>query len=114
MRDYELRPSEDNPDLQRRMVEQAQVVGRWETAEKRPDWKRVTEYNSERMMYVPSEYTSWDQLEYCIRLIHARQAYHSWEAPRPIVQQMKDAREQVEKQQPRLGPPKEAPDRDDR
>ncbi|MFR1617177.1 MAG: hypothetical protein ACLSUM_07420 [Dysosmobacter welbionis] len=33
MRDYELRPSEDNPDLQRRMVEQAQVVGRWETAE---------------------------------------------------------------------------------
>lgn len=114
MRDYELRPSEDNPDLQRRMMEQAQVVGRWETAEKRPDWKRVTEYSTERMMYMPTIYTSWDQLEYCIRLIHARQAHHSREAPRPIAQQMKDAWEQVEKQQPRLAPPKEAPDRDDR
>ena len=114
MRDYELRPARDNPDLQRRMEDQAQVVGRWEDLEKRPEWQRVTEYSPERRMYVPSKYTSWEQLEYCIRLINARQRPLRKEPPRPIADQMKDAQEQVEKQQPRSSAQKDAPDRVDR
>ena len=109
MRDYELRPARDNPDLQRRLEDQAQVVGRWEDQEKRPEWQRVTEYDADRRMFVPSKYTSWEQLEHCIRLIKARQASR----PRPIADQLKEAQREADRQ-PTAGPKKDAPDRGDR
>lgn len=114
MRDYELRPFRDNPDLQRRMRDQAQVVGRWEDQEQRPEWQRVTEYRPELRMYVPTKYTSWEQLEYCIRLINARQAARRKEPPRPIAEQMKEAQRQTNASRGPNQPKKNAPDREDR
>lgn len=111
---YELRPSRDNPDLEKRMEEQAQVVGRWEDAEKRPEWQRVTEWAPDRQMYVPSPYTSWEQLDYCIRLIEARRAARHEQAPPTIAAQLKEAQKLAGEQRAQPGPDKNVPDREDR
>ena len=44
--DYELRPARRNPDVQKKMDAQAQVVGKWEDARNVPEPKRLLSVNA--------------------------------------------------------------------
>lgn len=114
---YELTPARYNPDVWQRMREQAQIVGRWEDEEQRPDWLRVTCWEDSLQKYLPVETTPPDQLDYCVRLIAARQAAKAQEAGKPqlpIAQQMKAAQARVDAEPRPAAPGKDAPDREDR
>lgn len=60
--DYELRPSPHNPDIRRKMDEQAQVVGDWEKRNHIPDTKRLTWWYSDFGSYVPGDFVTPKQL----------------------------------------------------
>ena len=60
--DYELRPARRNPDVQKKMDAQAQVVGKWEDARNVPEPKRLTWFHPDFGSYVPKDFVTPEQL----------------------------------------------------
>lgn len=69
---YELRPSPGNPDLRRRMEEQAQEVGRWEDAEKLPEGRRLTRFAPGAGTYALKDKATPEKLAACVEHIGIR------------------------------------------
>ena len=112
MADYELRPSPQNPDLRKRIAEQAQIVGKWEDEEKRPEWQRITQWDADQGAYAALDTTPPEQLSYCVRLIEAQRAARKRQPP--IAEQLKEAGRLAQENRGQPGPKKDAPDRGDR
>ena len=112
--DYELRPSRDNPDLKKRMAEQAQTVGAWEDARHVPDSNRLTWFYPDFGVYVPKEHISPEVLAEAVQGVELyRIAQRQQKRPVSIADQLKAAQRETERQPP-ANPKKEAPDRGDR
>lgn len=118
LRSYELTPSRFNPDVWRRMSEQAQVVGRWEEQNHIPEAKRLTWYYSDFGSYVPGDFVTPEQLADFARGVERQEAAKARKEakgkPAPISQQMKDAQAQAEADRGPAAPKKDASDRGDR
>ena len=72
--DYELRPARLNPDVQKEMDAQAQVVGKWEDARHVPETKRLTWFYSDFGSYVPKEFVTPEQLSSMHSIVERLQA----------------------------------------
>ena len=117
LRSYELRPSRNNPDIQRQMDAQAQVVGKWEDAHRVPDQKRLTWFYPDFGSYVVKEYITSEQLASFARGVERQEAARAHkEAKRqpPIAEQLKAAQREAQERRAPDGPKKKAPDRGDR
>lgn len=110
--DHELRSSPHNPDLQKRIAEQTQIVGKWEDDEKRPEWQRITRWDADQGVYVALDTTPPEQLSYCVGLIEARRAAHKRQPP--IAEQLKEAGRLAQENRGKPAPKKDAPDKGDR
>lgn len=71
---YELRPARLNPDVQKEMDAQAQVVGKWEDARHVPETKRLTWFYSDFGSYVPKEFVTPEQLSSMHSIVERLQA----------------------------------------
>lgn len=71
---YELRPARLNPDVQKEMDAQAQVVGKWEYARHVPETKRLTWFYSDFGSYVPKEFVTPEQLSPMHSIVERLQA----------------------------------------
>ena len=100
--DYELRPSRDNPDLKKRMAEQAQTVGAWEDAQRVPDSNRLTWFYPDFGVYVPKEYISPEVLTEAVQKAELHQAADQRKQKRPIsiADQLKEAQREANRQPP--------------
>ena len=118
LRDYELRPSRSNLDIRRRMDAQAQVVGKWEDAQRVPAAVRLTWFYPDFGSYVPKEYVTPEELAECVREIEQIEAARARKETRgklpSIAQQMKDAQREAEADRGPAAPKKDAPDRGER
>lgn len=115
LRSYELRPSRANPDVWKRMDEQAQTVGAWEEAGNVPDEKRLTWYHPDFGSYVPKEFVTPERLAECVRGIETQRAARAHrEAKQPIAEQLKAAERLAGEHQGQPTQKKTAPDRGDR
>lgn len=114
--DYELRPSPKNPDVWRRMSEQAQVVGKWEDSKCVPDRKRLTWFYTDFGSYVPKEFVTPERLAECVRGIEAQQAARARKVEKqpPIAEQLKQAEKLAGGNRAQPVPKKDAPDKGDR
>ena len=113
--DYELRAAPDNPDMRRKMQEQAQVVGQWEDAKRIPDVKRLTWFYSDFGSYVPKEFVTPERLAECVRGIETqRSARAHREAKQPIADQLKTAERLAGEHRGQSTQKKAAPDKGDR
>ena len=72
--DYELRPARLNPDVQKEMDAQAQVVGKWEDARHVPETKRLTWFYPDFGSYVPKEFVTPEQLSSMHSIVDRLQA----------------------------------------
>ena len=79
---YELRPARLNPDVQKEMDAQAQVVGKWEDARHVPETKRLTWFYSDFGSYVPKEFVTPEQLSSMHSIVERLQAAKArkWQA----------------------------------
>ena len=71
---YELRPARLNPDVQKEMDAQAQVVGKWEDARHVPETKRLTWFYPDFGSYVPKEFVTPEQLSSMHSIVERLQA----------------------------------------
>ena len=71
---YELRPARLNPDVQKEMDAQAQVVGKWEDARHVPETKRLTWFYPDFGSYVPKEFVTPEQLSSMRSIVERLQA----------------------------------------
>ena len=72
--DYELRPARRNPDVQKKMDAQAQVVGKWEDARNVPEPKRLTWFHPDFGSYVPKDFVTPEQLSSMQSMVERLQA----------------------------------------
>ena len=114
--DYELRPSSKNPDIWRRMSEQAQVVGPWEDGKRIPDQKRLTWYYPDFGSYVPKDFVTPEALAARVHGIVAQRAARAHKEGKkpPIARQMEQAGKLAQENRGTPAPKKEAPDKGDR
>ena len=69
-----LRPARLNPDVQKEMDAQAQVVGKWEDARHIPETKRLTWFYPDFGSYVPKEFETPEQLSSMHSIVERLQA----------------------------------------
>ena len=72
--DYEIRPARLNPDVQKELDAQAQVVGKWEDAQNIPETKRLTWFHPDFGSYVPKEFVTPEQLSSMHSIVERLQA----------------------------------------
>ncbi|MDU5423488.1 MAG: hypothetical protein E6123_01350 [Clostridiales bacterium] len=112
--DYELRPSSKNPDIWRRMDEQAQTVGQWEDDRDTPDTKRLTWYYPDFGSYVAKDFVTPEKLAACFNGIVAQRAARAHKRQPPIAEQLKEAGRLAQESRGTPAPKKDAPDHGDR
>jgi hypothetical protein len=99
MDDYDLRAAPDNPDVKKRMAEQAQAVGKWEKQHRVPDGKRLTWWYPDFGVFVPKEYVTAEQMNERHNYVagSTARAAEKRAAKRPIAEQLAVAEKQVER-----------------
>ena len=113
--DYELRPSRYNPDVWEHMTAQAQIIGKWEDAQKLPDPQRMTWWYPDFGSYVVKEHISREELDRCVEGIELqRKAAGRKQKKLPITRQIKEAARLADAGRDGHTPKKKAPDRGDR
>jgi hypothetical protein len=94
--DYELKPAHGNPDIRRRMDEQAQTVGAWEEKRKIPETQRLTWWYLDFGSFVPKEFVTPSQLAERYDLAVRAQTRAEKKPPR-IADQLAEAEKQVQR-----------------
>ena len=89
--DYELRAAPDNPDLIK-FYEQAQVVGKWETAHRVKDIKRLTWWYPDFGEYIAKEFVTLQKMETAYNEITEAK---NRAASKPIAEQLAEAEKQI-------------------
>jgi hypothetical protein len=97
--DYELRAAPDNPDVKKRMEEQAQVIGQWEEKRKVPDNMRLTWWFPDFGVFVKKEFVSPEQMteRYSYAVESKAHATQKKAEKKPIAERLKEGSVQAEK-----------------
>jgi len=112
--DYELRAAPDNPDVKKRVHEQAQVVGQWEEKQKILDSHRFTfsvSSNGKFIAYVKKNYITPEQMAERHSYVMERKAR---DEKKPIAAQLAEGAEQAARDNAERPAPTQDKDKGDR
>ncbi len=114
--DYELRPARQNLDVRRTMDAQAQIVGKWEDANRVPDQNRLTWFYPDFGSYVVKEFVTPERLAERVEDIEAQRAARAYKKAKqpPIAEQLKTAEKLAGENRAQPTHKKDAPDKGDR